>query len=57
MMGKTGRVAATYHTPIFDNVRRFTFYVAPHIAIFKKGEISQVGRSGIDKACRACGYL
>ncbi|BAI92165.1 hypothetical protein L1F28_26920 [Arthrospira platensis NCB002] len=41
----------------FDNIRRFTFYAMPHIAISKNGEIGKVYRSGIDKASHACGAL
>lgn len=57
MMGKTGLAAATDHTPIFDGVRRFTFYAMPHIAISQTGEIGKVYREGIQKASHACGAL
>lgn len=57
LMGKTGLAAATDHTPIFDGVRRFTFYAMPHIAISKTGEIGKVYREGIHKASHACGAL
>ncbi|HBL10321.1 MAG TPA: hypothetical protein DD379_02715 [Cyanobacteria bacterium UBA11162] len=57
MMGKTGLAAATDHTPIYDGVRRFTFYAMPHIAISRYGEIGKVYRQGLDKASHACGAL
>ena len=56
-LGKTGLAAATDHTPIFDNIRRFTFYAMPHIAISRYGEIGKVYREGIQKASHACGAL
>ncbi|EAW35471.1 hypothetical protein [Lyngbya sp. PCC 8106] len=56
-LGKTGLAAATNHTPIFDNIRRFTFYAMPHIAISRYGEIGKVYREGIQKASHACGAL
>lgn len=56
-MGKTGLNAAINHTPIFDNLRRFTFYAMPHIAISRYGEIGKVYREGIQKASHACGAL
>lgn len=56
-MGKTGLAAATDHTPIFNDLRRFTFYAMPHIAISKDGEIGKVYREGIQKASHACGAL
>jgi hypothetical protein len=33
LMGKTGLAAATDHVPIFDGIRRFTFFAMPHIAM------------------------
>lgn len=57
MMGKTGLAAATDHTPIFNNLRRFTFYAMPHIAISRYGDIGKVYRQGIEKASHACGAL
>lgn len=56
-IGKTGLAAATDHTPIFDGLRRFTFYAMPHIAISRKGEVGKVYREGIEKASHACGAL
>ncbi|GAA6615641.1 hypothetical protein [Scytonema sp. NUACC26] len=56
-MGKTGLAAATDHTPIFDGLRRFTFYAMPHIAISRYGEIGKVYRQGLDKPSHACGAL
>ncbi|NEO31459.1 MAG: hypothetical protein F6K36_13695 [Symploca sp. SIO3C6] len=57
MMGKTGLAAATDHVPIFDGVRRFTFFAMPHIAISKEGEMGKVYREGIQKPSHACGSL
>lgn len=57
MMGKTGLAAATDHTPIFNGLRRFTFYAMPHIAISRYGDIGKVYRQGIEKASHACGAL
>ena len=56
-IGKTGLHAAAEHTPIYDGIRRFTFYAMPHIAISKDGEIDKVYREGIEKASHACGSL
>jgi hypothetical protein len=56
-IGKTGLHAATEHTPIYDGIRRFTFYGMPHIAISKDGEIGKVYREGLDNASHACGSL
>ncbi len=50
-IGKTGLHAAAEHTPIYDGIRRFTFYGMPHIAISKNGEIGKVYREGIEKLC------
>ena len=57
LMGKTGLAAATNHVPIFDGLRRFTFFAMPHIAISRAGEIGKVYREGIHKASHACGAL
>lgn len=57
MMGKTGLAAATDHTPIFDGIRRFTFYAMPHIAISRYGDIGNVYRDGVQKVSHACGAL
>lgn len=57
MMGKTGLASATAHTPIFEDLRRFTFYAMPHIAISRHGDIGKVYREGIQKASHACGAL
>lgn len=57
MMGKTGLAAATDHTPIFECLRRFTFYAMPHIAISRYGDIGRVYREGIEKPSHACGAL
>ncbi|WP_373693580.1 hypothetical protein [Limnofasciculus baicalensis] len=57
MMGKTGLASATDHTPIFEGLRRFTFYAMPHIAISRYGDIGKVYREGIEKASHACGAL
>ncbi len=56
-MGRTGLAAATNHTPIFNKIRRFTFYAMPHIAISRYGEIGKVYREGIYKPSHACGAL
>ncbi|KYC35253.1 hypothetical protein WA1_08845 [Scytonema hofmannii PCC 7110] len=56
-MGKTGLAAACDHTPIFEGLRRFTFYAMPHIAISRYGEIGKVYRKGLDKPSHACGAL
>jgi hypothetical protein len=57
MMGKTGLAAAIDHTPMFDGIRRFTFYAMPHIAISRHGDIGKVYRDGVQKASHACGAL
>jgi monoamine oxidase len=57
MMGKTGLAAAMDHTPISENIRRFTFYAMPHIAISEAGEIGVIYRNGIQKISHACGAL
>ncbi|WP_231636776.1 hypothetical protein [Planktothricoides sp. SR001] len=56
-IGRTGINAAAAHTPIYDGMRRFTFYGMPHIAISRYGEIGKVYRHGIDKPSHACGSL
>jgi hypothetical protein len=56
-IGRTGLHAAAAHTPIYDGIRRFTFYGMPHIAISRYGEIGKVYREGIDKPSHACGSL
>ncbi len=56
-IGRTGLHAAAEHTPIYDGIRRFTFYGMPHIAISRYGEIGKVYREGIDHASHACGSL
>ncbi len=57
MMGKTGLAAATDHTPIVDNIRRFAFYAMPHVAISRHGDIGKVYRDGVQKVSHACGAL
>ncbi|HEY9633915.1 MAG TPA: hypothetical protein V6D14_10940 [Coleofasciculaceae cyanobacterium] len=57
MMGKTGLAAAIDHTPMFEGIRRFTFYAMPHIAISRHGDIGRVYRDGVQKASHACGAL
>lgn len=56
-IGKTGLHAAAEHTPIYDGIRRFTFYGMPHIAISQNGEVGKVYREGIEKPSHACGSL
>jgi hypothetical protein len=56
-IGKTGLAAATNHAPLFDGMRRFTFYAMPHIAISQAGEIGKVYREGLQQVSHACGAL
>jgi len=57
LMGKTGLAAAKGHTPLFDGLRRFTFYAMPHIAISRYGEVGKVSREGLTDVSHACGAL
>ncbi len=57
LMGKTGLAAAKGHTPLFDDIRRFTFYAMPHIAISRYGEVGVVSREGLTDMSHACGAL
>eukprot|EP01130_Rhizamoeba_saxonica_P004789 TRINITY_DN1948_c0_g1_i2.p1 TRINITY_DN1948_c0_g1~~TRINITY_DN1948_c0_g1_i2.p1 ORF type:complete len:282 (+),score=57.24 TRINITY_DN1948_c0_g1_i2:361-1206(+) len=57
--GKTGINAALAHSPTTEDGRRkYVFFVAPHIAISKQGEIGVVYRNGKkSERSSACGAL
>jgi hypothetical protein len=55
--GTTGLGAGMHHAPDIDEVERFLFIVAPHIAISDAGVVGKVWRPGVPNISSACGSL
>lgn len=55
--GTTGLGAGMHHAPDIDEVERFLFIVAPHIAISDAGVVGKVWRPGVPTISSACGSL
>jgi len=55
-LGKTGFLAAEYHSPRVDGRERYVYYAMPHIAIGSDGTMGlcyRPGRVGVSTACGA----